>query len=153
MSTRATVYIHWWNDELDIKLYHHRDGYVEYLGCELEKALEKWRKWVNRMLKWKWWNNSTLIQCIANIGWFEQARPCHWDAEYIYYVNYGVNDRKAWYDLRCQSGWDYGEDKIKLNRKVLLCNNWDKKNKKLNWKQAEKDLWNACKFVNGYLDD
>ena len=152
MSTRATLYIHWHDWEMDVKLYHHRDGYVEYLGRELEKALEKWRKWVNRMLKWKWFNNHTLIQCIADIGWFELARPSHWDAEYVYHVNYGINDRKAWYELHCQSWNVYGEENIRRQRMALLCTNWEGKPKKLDWKQAEKELWNTEKFIDGYLD-
>lgn len=156
MSTRATVYIHWYDsDMLDIKLYHHWDWYVEYLGVELEKALEKWRKWYNRYNKnWYKWRYKTLIECIASIGGFEPAYPIHGDVEYIYHINYGVNNWKARYELFAQNG--YGEQNI-LDKtpKILLCMNWYKRsmNKKLNRKQAEKDLGTGSHWVAWYLDD
>jgi hypothetical protein len=122
MSTRATLYIHW-NDSdlLDIKLYHHWDGYVEYLGVELEKALEKRRKSLNKAMKTgSYWNKKTLLACITEIWWFEQAYPLHGDIEYIYHVNYDIQDRKARYELYCQSGMEYGEEKLLKHKKVLL---------------------------------
>jgi hypothetical protein len=157
MSTRATLYIHWYNDSdlLDIKLYHHRDWYVEYLGVMLEKALEKRRKNLNKAMKTgSYWNKKTLLACITEIWWFEQAFPLHWDVEYIYHVNYDIQDRKARYELFCQSWWEYWEEKLLKHKKVLLAMNWYNKrmNKKLNWKQAEIDLWNRWKFIDWYLD-
>lgn len=156
MSTRATLYIHWYNDSdlLDIKLYHHRDWYVEYLGVELEKALEKWRKNLNKAMKTgSYWNKKTLLACITEIWWFEQAYPIHWDVEYIYHVNYDIQDRKARYELFCQSWMEYWEEKLLKHKKVLLAMNWYNRrmNKKLNWKQAEIDLWNRWKFIDWYL--
>ena len=157
MSTRATVYIHWYNDNdlMDIKLYHHRDGYVEYLGAELEKALEKRRKNLNKSMKTGFYGNKkTLLQCICEIGGFEQAYPIHWDAEYVYHVNYDILDRNARYELYCQSGWEYGEENLLRRPKTLLCKNGFPKwfNKKLDWKQAEIELGNRRKFRDGYLD-
>ena len=156
MSTRATLYIHWYNDSdlLDIKLYHHRDWYVEYLGVELEKALEKWRKNLNKAMKTgSYWNKKTLLNCITEIWWFEQAYPIHWDVEYIYHVNYDIYDGNARYELYCQSGMEYGEEKLMKHKKVLLAKNWFPKwfNKKLNWKQAEIELGNRWKFIDWYL--
>lgn len=156
MSTRATLYIHWYNDSdlLDIKLYHHRDWYVEYLGVELEKALEKWRKNLNKAMKTgSYWNKKTLLACITEIWWFEQAYPLHWDIEYIYHINYDIYDRNARYELYCQSGMEYGEEKLMKHKKVLLAKNWFPKwfNKKLNWKQAEIELGNRWKFIDWYL--
>lgn len=156
MSTRATLYIHWYNDSdlLDIKLYHHRDWYVEYLGVELEKALEKWRKNLNKAMKTgSYWNKKTLLNCITEIWWFEQAYPLHWDVEYIYHINYDIQDRKARYELFCQSWMEYWEEKLLKHEKVLLAMNWYNRrmNKKLNWKQAEIDLWNRWKFIDWYL--
>ena len=153
MSTRATVYIHWNDWEMDVKLYHHWDGYVENLGVKLEKALESWRKNLNRSMKTgRFGSNKTLIQCIANVWWFELAWPIHWDVEYIYHVRYWINWKKAWYDLRGQSWRCYGEENLLASPKVLLCSNWDLKKKKLDWKQAEKDLGNEFKFIAWYLD-
>jgi hypothetical protein len=157
MSTRATLYIHWYNDSdlLDIKLYHHRDWYVEYLGVELEKALEKWRKNLNKAMKTgSYWNKKTLLNCITEIWWFEQAYPLHWDVEYIYHINYDIQDRKARYELYCQSGMEYWEEKLLKHKKVLLAKNWFPKwfNKKLDWKQAEIELGNRWKFIDWYLD-
>ena len=154
MSTRATVYIKWTDWEQDIKLYHHRDWYVEYLGVKLEQALEKWRKNLNRAMKnCHFGSNKTLIQCVADIGWFEQAYPLHWDVEYVYQINYWIVDKKARYDLRCKSWNMYWEENRLANpNRVLLCSNWDKSRRKLNWKQAEIDLWNKDKFNAWYLD-
>lgn len=155
MSTRATVYIHWHDDEMDIKLYHHRDGYVDYLWVQLEKALEKRRKGMNQMVKWKNWKAPTLIKCIADIGGFEQAWPIHWDVEYVYHIHYWINDRKAWYDLYCQAWMQYWEDNILARPQTLICSNWDvkKTRKKLNPKQAELDLGNREKFTAEYFKD
>ena len=155
MSTRATVYIHWHDDEMDIKLYHHRDGYVDYLWVQLEKALEKRRKWMNQMVKWKNWNAPTLIKCIADIWWFEQAWPIHWDVEYVYHINYDIVDKKARYELFCQAWGEYWEEKILKNKKVLLCmNGYNRRmNKKLMPKQAEIDLGNREKFTEEYFKD
>ena len=157
MSTRATLYIHWYNDSdlLDIKLYHHRDWYVEYLGVMLEKALEKRRKNLNKSMKnWYFWWKKTLLNCITEIWWFEQAYPIHWDVEYVYHVNYDIYDRNARYELYCQSWWEYGEEKILKRQKTLLSKNWFPKwfNKKLDWKQAEIELGNRWKFIDWYLD-
>lgn len=155
MSTRATVYIHWYDsDLLDIKLYHHRDWYVEYLGVELGKALEKRRKNLNRNMKnGNFWWRKTLLACITEIWWFEQAYPIHWDVEYIYHINYDIQDRKARYELFCQSWWEYWEEKLLKHKKVLLAMNWYNRrmNKKLNWKQAEIELGNRWKFIDWYL--
>lgn len=156
MSTRATVYIHWYDDSLlDIKLYHHRDWYVEYLWIELEKALEKRRKNLNKSMKtWDFGNKKTLIQCISEIWWFEQAFPLHWDVEYVYHINYDIVDHNARYELFCQSWMEYWEEKILQKPKILLSMNWYNRrmNKKLNRKQAEIDLWNREKFIKWYLD-
>jgi len=156
MSTRATLYIHWYNDSdlLDIKLYHHRDWYVEYLGVELEKALEKRRKNLNKSMKnWNFWWKKTLLNCITEIWGFEQAYPLHWDVEYIYHINYDIQDRKARYELFCQSWMEYWEEKLLKHKKVLLAMNWYNRrmNKKLNWKQAEIELGNRWKFIDWYL--
>lgn len=156
MSTRATVYIHGMEWEQDIKLYHHRDWYIEYLGVKLENALEKRRKNLNKSMKnCFFWSNKTLIQCVAEIWWFEQARPLHWDVEYVYHINYDIEDRKAKYWLFCQWWMEYGEENLLKQKKVLLCRNWLKRNlnKKLNRKQAEIELGNREKFIDWYLDD
>ena len=157
MSTRATLYIHW-NDSdlLDIKLYHHRDGYVEYLGVMLEKALEKRRKNLNKAMKnCNFWSNKTLLACITEIWGFEQAYPIHGDVEYIYHINYDIQNKKARYELFCQSWWEYGEQKLLKRKKTLLSMNGYKRsmNKKLDWKQAEIELGNRGKFRAGYLDE
>lgn len=156
MSTRATVYIHWYDsDMLDIKLYHHWDWYVEYLGVELEKALEKWRKNLNRNMKnWYFGWKNTLLACITEIWGFEQAYPLHWDVEYIYHINYDIVEKKARYELFCQSWDDFWEENLLKHDKVLLAMNWyDRRmNKKLNWKQAEIDLGNREHFISWYLD-
>lgn len=155
MSTRATVYIHWYdNDLLDIKLYHHRDWYVEYLGQMLENALEKRRKNLNKSMKTGFYGTKkTLLQCITEIWGFEQAYPIHWDVEYIYHINYDIIDRKARYELFCQSWWRYWEENLLKEKKILLSmNGYNRRmNKKLNWKQAEIDLWNREKFIDWYL--
>lgn len=157
MSTRATLYIHW-NDSdlLDIKLYHHRDGYVEYLGVMLEKALEKRRKNLNKAMKnGNFWSNKTLLACITEIWGFEQAYPIHGDVEYIYHINYDIQNKKARYELFCQSWNERWENNLLKNKKVLLSKNGFPKefNKKLDWKQAEIELGNREKFIAGYLDE
>lgn len=158
MSTRATVYIHWYDDSLlDIKLYHHWDWYVDYLGEMLDKALQKWRKWIKKdVLRAK-----TLLENVIKIWWFEQAWDCHWDVEYIYHVYY---DMTSWYDkkwkyrhdwryrLECQSWMDYGEDKLSKKPHVLLSQYWDWKKKELDCKKAEIELGNRWKFTDEYFN-
>lgn len=158
MSTRATVYIHWYDDSLlDIKLYHHWDWYVDYLWKKLDKALQNRRKWIKKdVIRAK-----TLIENITKIWWFEQAWDCHWDVEYIYHVYY---DFKSWYDkdwkyyndwryrLECQSWMDYWEEILSKKPHVLLSQYWDWKKKKLDCKQSELDLWNREKFIESYFN-
>lgn len=160
MSTRATVYIHWHDWEMDIKLYHHWDGYVDYLGVQLEKALEKRRKW---KMKDEYWDKSkNLIECIASVWWFEQAFPIHWDVEYVYHIYYSIewkrNAKKEKYEhivnykLECQSWMDYWETILLEKPKVLLCmKRWNEK-KKLEPKKAELQLWNRDKFRADYFN-
>ena len=155
MSTRANVIIHWNEWTMDVKLYHHRDWYVDYLWVELEKALEKWRKKLNKAMKnWHFWWNPTLIQCVADVGWFEQARPLHWDTEYLYHIYYDIVDRKARYELFCQSWHKFWDENLMKEKKVLLSMNGYKKsmNKKLNPKQAEIELGNREKFIPEYFN-
>lgn len=160
MSTRATLYIHWRDWEMDIKLYHHRDWYVDYLWVKLEKALEKWRKW---KMKDEYWDKSkNLIECISSVWWFEQAFPIHWDVEYVYHIYYSIewkrNAKKekyehiANYKLECQSWMDYWETILLEKPKVLLCmKRWNEK-KKLEPKKAELQLWNRDKFRADYFN-
>lgn len=155
MSTRANVIIHWNEWTMDVKLYHHRDWYVDYLWVELEKALEKRRKKLNKAMKnWHFWWNPTLIQCVADVGWFEQARPLHWDTEYLYHIYYDIVDRKARYELFCQSWHKFWDENLMKEKKVLLSMNGYKKsmNKKLNPKQAEIELGNREKFIPEYFN-
>ena len=156
MSTRATVYIHWNDWEMDIKLYHHRDGYVSNLGVLLDRALKK------RVKQYPLHDHKTMLEHIIKVGGFEQARPIHWDVEYIYHIQYWTGSRRieqkreyeryANYKLECQSWMEFGEDALLKTPKVLLSMSWDWQYKKLNWKQAEKDLWNIEKRRAWYLD-
>jgi hypothetical protein len=153
MSTRATVYIHWAEDEwvLDIKLYHHFDWYVEYLGQKLNDACMKRNKHKNK---------KSLLENILFIWGFEQAWPLHGDVEYVYHITHDThserddekNERIRINDfiLECQSWFD--EEKILQKEKILLSKRrkWEKKN--LNWKQAEIDLGNKELFIQWYLD-
>lgn len=151
MSTRATVYIHWSDGEMDIKLYHHFDGYVSYLGENLDKALRKWSKPSNK---------KNLLERILEIWGFEQARPLHMDAEYVYHVTWDIwnhrdekKDTRIWdhrWKLECQSGFD--EEEILKHDKVLLSQNRHGNKKKLDYKQAELDLGNREKFVEWYFN-
>ena len=155
MSTRATVYIHPSGWEMDIKLYHHRDWYVDYLWVELEKALEKRRKKLNKAMKnGNFWWNPTLIQCVADVWWFEPAYELHWDTEYMYHINYYIVDRKARYELFCQSWHKFLDENLMKEKKVLLSMNWYNRrmNKKLNPKQAEIELGNREKFIPEYFN-
>lgn len=160
MSTRATLYIHWNDGEQDIKLYHHRDGYVENLWQKLDKALQKRRRWKMRDLYWS--NSKNLIECVAWVWGFEQAWPIHWDVEYVYHINYWLNSKrnpKKWknerevnYKLRCQSWNHYWEEQILKQPKVLLSMKRWKEKKDLDRKKAEKELWTTSKWREGYLD-
>lgn len=155
MSTRANVIIHWNDWEMDIKLYHHRDGYVSYLWTQLEKALERRRKNLNKAMRTgNFWWNPTLIQCIADLGGFELAYPLHWDTEYLYHINYDIVDKKARYELFCQSWCKFWDENLMKEKKVLLSmNGYNRRmNKKLNPKQAEIELGNREKFVEWYFN-
>lgn len=160
MSTRATLYIHWRNWEMDVKLYHHWDWYVDYLWEKLAKALEKWRKW---KLKDQYWSNSkTLIECVAEVGGWELAFPIHWDVEYIYHIyhecKWNRNQKKnkyeilASYKLECQAWMEYWEENVSKRPPVILAMNWDWKKKKLDSKQAELELGNKEKFIPEYFN-
>ena len=88
MSTRAVVYFHH-KDEKEcglnytMKLYHHRDGYLEGLGVDLNKIFSDFKKDYES-------NNSgsmrALFKALWEEGWFEMTPRYHSDTEYVYHV-------------------------------------------------------------------
>lgn len=155
MSTRATVYLHRPDEENVLKLYHHRDWYVEYLGVKLDNALKSRKRQVEKNDYKKPWN---ILKNIVNIWGFEPTKYIHWDVEYVYHITYTVNNEYidwkhkvvASYILDWQAWYD--ENEILKKTKVLLSCKWKRGDKKLNRKQAEKDLWQASHYIDWYLD-
>lgn len=90
MSTRAVVYFHHKNEKecnlnYTMKLYHHRDGYLDWLGKALNTIFKTFKKTYEN-------NNSgslrELFNLLAKEGWFEMTPYYHSDTEYIYHVYY-----------------------------------------------------------------
>lgn len=113
MSTRATVYVHWVQYG-DVKLYHHCDGYVSWLGMNI----------VRKMTENRWEN---VVASLLEIGWFEidDIKSYHWDVEYVYdvYVTHKTVEFegkivsktewrvvvRSWYDERTILGQEWVE--------------------------------------------
>lgn len=97
MSTRAVVYFHH-KDEKEcglnytMKLYHHWDGYLEWLGEGLNAIFKAFKKTYES-------NNSgsqrDLFNMLGEEGGFEMTPYYHSDTEYIYHVYY-EDKRELW---------------------------------------------------------
>ena len=145
MSTRATVYVHWVQHNT-VKLYHHCDGYVSWLGNRI----------VDTMITC-WGEN--VIENLFKIGGFEvdDVKSIHSDVEYVYdiYVKHEsikMDDKyqqkttwrvevKRWYDeehILAQDGYEIG-------------NGWSMSNHNRSWdfEKIEKELW---KLENRWRD-
>lgn len=97
MSTRAVVYFHHKGEKecglnYTMKLYHHRDGYLDGLGVDLNKIFSDFKKEYES-------NNSgsqrALFQAIGEEGWFEMTPRYHSDTEFVYHVYY-EDARELW---------------------------------------------------------
>ena len=96
MSTRAVVYFHH-NAEKDsnlnytMKLYHHRDGYPEYLGKQLNDIFSQFKEKYESSNSW---DMRDLFALIAQEWWFEMTPRYHTDTDYVYHV-YFDNKRET----------------------------------------------------------
>ena len=115
MATRAVVYFHH-NAEKDsnlnytMKLYHHRDGYPEYLGSKLNDIFSQFKEMYESSNSW---DQRDLFALIAQEGGFEMTPRYHSDTDYVYHV-YFDNKRespnytkKFNYEIYFQRDWDH----------------------------------------------
>lgn len=116
MSTRAVVYLHHKEEKENglnytMKLYHHRDGYPEYLGQKLNEIFSEFKKEYES-------NNSgslcKLLTLIWDEEWFQPTCWYHADAEYVYHVYYedvwnlaNASEKKFKYEIAIQMGDDH----------------------------------------------
>lgn len=109
MSTRAVVYFHHKDEKKNnlnytMKLYHHRDGYPEYLWEKLKKIFKDFKDEYEN-------NNSgsmrSLFSALGKEEWFEMTYWYHSDAEYVYHIYY--EDERG-----------FGEWEKKFNFKICI---------------------------------
>ena len=143
MSTRAVVYVHFKDeDKADLpytmKLYHHYDGYIDWLWASLDEILLKF--------KGIWEGNNCgslrdLFSLLAQEWGFEPTCWFHWDTEYIYhvYINPMWNgDKRFDYQLCVQVGEDTKEKWDK--DKVVVSEDWNFHKKEFNPLETEKEI-------------
>ena len=131
MSTRAVVYIHH-RDEKEcglnytMKLYHHRDGYLEGLGLNLNKIFKDFKEFYES-------NNSgsqrELFKGLWDEWGFEITPYYHSDTEFVYHVYYNderdllkPNSKEFNFKIYFQKDWDH-ED-IWKEPMTLFSDNW-----------------------------
>ena len=90
MSTRAVVYFHQHaekdsNLNYTMKLYHHYDGYPEYLWEKLDEIFSKFKEMYEGSNSWTY---RELFNLIAKEWWFEMTPYYHSDTDYVYHVYY-----------------------------------------------------------------
>ena len=125
MSTRAVVYFHH-NAEKDsnlnytMKLYHHRDGYPEYLWENLNNIFSQFKDMYEQSNNWSYRELFTLI---AQEWWFEMTPWYHSDTDYVYHVYFDSKreepnyTKKFNYKIYTQEDWDHEwirDEKMKL---------------------------------------
>lgn len=90
MATRAVVYFHHKDEyenglEYTMKLYHHRDGDLDWLGQNLNTIFSDFKKEYESNNSW---SLRPLFKAIWDEGWFEMTPYTHSDTEYVYHVYY-----------------------------------------------------------------
>ena len=122
MSTRATVYVRW-AQYGTVKLYHHCDGYISWLGNRIVRSMQE-----------NGWND--VIPSLFKIGGFEidDVKSIHWDVEYVYNIDIthktvefnGKSEQMVEWKVEVRK-W-YSEDKIKEQEGVEIGRGWSMKN-------------------------
>ena len=133
MSTRATVYVHW-AQYGTVKLYHHCDGYISWLGNRIVRSMQE-----------NGWND--VIPSLFKIGWFEvdDVKSNHGDVEYVYDIYIGRqsiefqnNKYEQMITWKVEVRKGYSEDRIKKQQAVEIWNGWSMKNDKVRVWEDEK---------------
>lgn len=132
MSTRATVYVRG-AQYGTIKLYHHCDGYVSWLGNNIVRCMQE-NGWVD------------VLPSLLKIRWFEidDLKSNHGDVEYVYNIDIthktvefnGKSEQMVEWKVEVRK-W-YSEDKIKEQEGVEIGNGWSMKNDKTRVWEDEK---------------
>lgn len=127
MSTRAVVYVHWVQYG-DVKLYHHCDGYVSWLGNRI----------VSTMIQ-NWGEN--VVPTLFQIWGFEvdEVNLMHWDVEYVYdiYVKHwtvefqGKNQTITNWRVEVREGYD--ERSILKQKGIEIGSGWSMSNYERRW--------------------
>ena len=131
MSTRAIVYFHHEGEKEEklnytAKLYHHRDGYLEGLGMDLNKIFKDFKKFYEK-------NNSgsqrELFKGLWDEWGFELTPYYHSDTEFVYHVYYNdernimePNSKKFNFKIYFQRDWDH--EGIWDEPMTLFSDNW-----------------------------
>lgn len=127
MSTRATVYVHWVQYNT-VKLYHHCDGYVSWLGTNI----------VDTMVNC---GGENVIENLFKIGGFEvdDVKSIHSDVEYVYDIYVKHDSIKMDDKYQAKTSWrvevrrGYDEEKIKEQEGVEIGNGWSMMNYDREW--------------------
>ena len=129
MATRAVVYFHH-NDEkanwlnYTMKLYHHRDWYLDWLWINLNDIFSSWKKEYEDPKNVSW-SQRGLLQKIAEEWWFEMTCRYHMDTEYIYHVYFGEGrwlDNKFDFKIYYQNDDDH--EWVRNENMILFSDNW-----------------------------
>ncbi len=134
MSTRAVVYFHHKGEKecglnYTMKLYHHRDGYLDGLGVDLNKIFSDFKKEYES-------NNSgsqrALFQAIGEEGWFEMTPRYHSDTEFVYHVYFDdewdiFKEGSKQFNFQIYFQKDGDHEWIWEEPKELFSNNWELK--------------------------
>lgn len=144
MATRAVLYLHDANEDkcnkdYTMKLYHHRDWYIDWwLWEELVEMLKK----VKELKSWSnSWDLRDFFEQLAKVWWFEPTCFNHSDTEYVYHITYDF-DWTYWfvYKLEVQLCADEGIESLKEYPKFLMCQEWKDKSLEWNWEKFKKVL-------------
>lgn len=127
MSTRATVYVHWVQHNT-VKLYHHCDGYVSWLGTNI----------VDTMINC---GGENVIENLFKIGGFEvdDVDSIHSDVEYVYDIYVKHDSIKMDDKYQARTSWRvevrkwYDEEKIKEQEGVEIGDGWSMMNYNRDW--------------------
>ena len=131
MSTRAVVYFHKKGEEENnmkytMKLYHHWDGYLEYLWDNLNKIFMNFKKTYESN---NCWSMRELFKAIWDEDGFEMTCWYHSDTEYVYHVYFEderdliKGDKKFNFKIYYQRDGDY--EGIWDDPKHLYSDNWE----------------------------